>query len=223
MVSKYWFPTGTCHSTNGSPVSVWMRLMKASQREKFGKKTLLRSHQCGFDAAPYQAASWSATSLKIRSQGVMPPGFPTSPALLRNATTLSASVAGLTVERWSLAMSTPLAQLLAWMASRALGAYLSRSFKNARPIPATVLGRPARSGLPELATTAARVVGSALCCSMKPQKSGSTWTTTGPPYAPTFCIRTVKSAQYACIVQTVEIFVSSAASLPCDGLDCTIS
>ena len=58
---------------------------------------------------------------------------------------------------------------------------------------------------------------------MKPQKSGSTWTTTGPPYAPTFCISTVKSAQYLCIVQTVEILVSSALSSPANGLDCTIS
>ena len=58
---------------------------------------------------------------------------------------------------------------------------------------------------------------------MKPQKSGSTCTTTGPPYAPAFCISTVKSAQYLCIVQTVEILLSSALSSPGEGLDCTIS
>ena len=164
--------------------------MNASQRVKFGKTALFLSHQI-----PEYPESWSATSLKTRSHGVMPPGLPVIPALSRNAATLSASAFGSTVVRVSLAMSTPLAQLLAWTASNALGAYLSRSFRNARPIPATVLGSPARSGLPELATTAASVEGSALWCSMKPQKSGSTCTITGPPYAPTFCIRTVKSAQ----------------------------
>ena len=111
------------------------------------------------------------------------------------ATTASASAAGLTVLRWSAAMSTPLAQLLAWIASSALGAYLSRSLRNAQPMPCTVSGNPARSALPVLATDAARVEGSALFCCMKPQKSGSTWATTIPPYAPAFCIRTVKSAQ----------------------------
>src|SRR5712664_1625433 len=109
------------------------------------------------------------------------------------------------------------------MASSALGAYLSRSFRNAHPMPCTVLGNPARSALPELATTAGSVLGSAFCICMNPQKSGSTCTTACAPDAPTFCIRTVKSAQYACIVQVVEILVSSALSLPGDGFDCTIS
>src|SRR5216684_274440 len=111
MVSKYWLPTGTCHSISGNEVSVCMRLMNASQRVKFGNTTLLRSHQWTLDAAPYHAASWSATSLKITSHGVMPEGLPTSPALLMKAMTLSASAAGSTVERWSVAMSTLLAQL----------------------------------------------------------------------------------------------------------------
>ena len=66
----------------------------------------------------------------------------------------------MTGERWSLAMSTPLAQLLAWMASSALGAYLSRSLRKAQPMPWTVFGKPARSALPELATAAASVDGS---------------------------------------------------------------
>src|SRR6266550_3437013 len=158
-----------------------MRLMNASHRVKFGNSTLLRSHQCGFDIAPYQPASWSATSLKIRSYGVTPAGLPVSPALLMKATTASASADAFTVLLWSAAMSTPLAQLLAWIASNALGAYLSRSLRNAQPIPWTVLGNPARSGLPEPATTADSVDGSALWCCMKPQKSGSTWTTTAPP------------------------------------------
>src|SRR5713101_2107150 len=156
MVSKYWLPTGTCHSISGNEVSVCMRLMNASQRVKFGNTTLLRSHQWTLDAAPYHAASWSATSLKITSHGVMPEGLPTSPAFLMKAMTLSASAAGSTVERWSVAMSTLLAQLLAWMASKAFGAYLSRSFKKARPIPATVFGSPVRSALPELGSLNAR-------------------------------------------------------------------
>src|SRR6266566_2699032 len=155
--------------------------MNASQRVKLGNVTLLRSHQCGFEVAPYQPASWSATSLKIRSHGVTPVGFPTNPALPMKDATASASAAGSTPDRWSVAMSTPLAQLLAWMASSALGAYLSRSFRNAQPMPCTVLGRPARSGLFVLATAAARVDGSVLWCSMNPQKSGSTCTTTRPP------------------------------------------
>src|SRR6266496_566165 len=123
MVRKYWLPTGTCHSTIGSPVAVCSRFMKASQRMKFGKTAFVLSHQWSLDAAPYHAASWSATSLKITSHVEMPLGLPTSPALSRKATILSASAVGLTVVRWSVAMSTLLAQLLAWNASSALGAY----------------------------------------------------------------------------------------------------
>src|SRR6266550_3590044 len=100
----------------------------------------------------------------MTSHGVMPVGLPVSPALFMKATTASASAEAFTVERWSLAMSTPLAQLLAWIASSAFGAYLSRSLRKAHAMPRTVLGSVMRSALPVLATAAASVVGSALWC-----------------------------------------------------------
>ena len=61
---------------------------------------------------------------------MLPYGFVVIPAELRNAAVASATDAAFTVASVFVAMSTPLAQADAWMASRTLGAYMSRSFNS---------------------------------------------------------------------------------------------
>src|SRR5438445_5300259 len=101
----------------GRPVSACNRAMKATQREKFGRATLVLSHQC--ELSPYQPASWSATSWKIRSQ-VEPYGLLESPADPRNAASLSATVFGLTLGSVLVARSIPVPHAELWIASRML-------------------------------------------------------------------------------------------------------
>src|SRR6266480_148812 len=95
-------------------------------------------------------------SLKTRLK-VLPQGFDATPAELRKAATLSASWAGLTAAQVLVAMSTPLAQEEAWVASSTLGAYLSRRWRRV----------PATSALPELFTLAGTEAADppAACCS----------------------------------------------------------
>src|SRR5439155_15264935 len=161
MVWKYWLPTGTCQTTCGLAVLACSSPTHARYRLKFGYVALDGSHQCVNDelSAPccsHHAASWSSTSLNTRSH-VLPYGLLAMPAELRNAAVMSASPVALTLDRRSLAMSTPLPQADAWMASTALGAYESRSFSSSNLNPCTVFGRPAASANPELATLALNV------------------------------------------------------------------
>src|SRR5258708_11011950 len=123
---------------------------------KLGSFALVRSHQCAppsWLTSSHQPASWSATSLKTRLK-VLPQGFDATPAELRNAATKSASWAGLTAALVLVAMSTPLAQDDAWVASSTLGADLSRRWRSAPAKPWTVSSRPATSAYPKLFTLA---------------------------------------------------------------------
>src|SRR5258706_7788161 len=126
MVRKYWLPTGTCQTTCGRAVFVCSSAIHARYRLKFGYVVLDGSHQCVNDElfAPccsHQPASWSSMSLKTTSQ-VLPYGLLAMPAELRNAAVMSASPVALTLDRRSLAMSTPLPHAEAWMPSTAFGA-----------------------------------------------------------------------------------------------------
>src|SRR6202165_2609421 len=128
MVRKYWLPTGTCHSISGRAVCVWSSGTQDTQVLKLGSFRFCRSHQCAPPSCvtiSHQPASWSATSLKTRSK-LLPHGLRPTPAELRNAATRSASWVVLTAGVVLVAMSTPLPQDDAWVASCTLGAYLSR-------------------------------------------------------------------------------------------------
>lgn len=70
---------------------------------------------------------------------------PATRAELRNAATRSASRAGLTAVLVLVAVSTPLAQEDAWVASNTLGAYLARRCRSALAKPWTVSPIPATS------------------------------------------------------------------------------
>ena len=81
----------------------------------------------------------------------------------------------------------------AWSATTARGAYLRAMAIMHRPIPAMVFGIEPQSVAFAVATAAASAVGSSLCCSAYPQKSGSMCSSATP--CPTLCNRKRQSAK----------------------------